>query len=180
MLSKKITLATGSNTGRWQFYGTRKEILDWMRDHKDIELENGLFSTTSATATGGGKPNTFHTHTELVIDMQYCYDAEQTYYNYYKSFFVSDYSVERVKVEIRPRIESKDNMIDSLCRTIVTSGSRLGDIADDLETQWNGPAKSYYQQTVDVFTDALPPTHVLSADPPASIHINSNEQVQQH
>ncbi|KAI8343638.1 hypothetical protein BC941DRAFT_411919 [Chlamydoabsidia padenii] len=167
MLSKKITLTSGSNTSRWMFYGTRQEIVHWIRQHGDLVLENGLFSTTNN--------NTVHPqHTELVIDLQACYDAEQSYYNYYKSFFVSDYSVERVKVEVRPRIESKDAMIESVCRTIVTSGSRLGDIVDDLETYWNEPAKSYYQQTVDVFSDAPPPTHVISADPPTSIHINSN------
>ncbi|KAI8097058.1 uncharacterized protein BX664DRAFT_325487 [Halteromyces radiatus] len=171
LLSKKITLATGNNTNKWLFYGTRQQILDWMRDHKDLELENGLFSTLGANK----KPSTFHTHTELVIDLQYYPDAEQSYYNYCKSFFVSDYNVERVRVEIRPRIESKDKMIESLCRTIVASGSRLGDIVDDLETEWNSPAKSYYQQTVDVFTDAPPPTHVLSADPPSSIRVNTND-----
>lgn len=166
MLSKKITLTSGSNTSRWMFYGTRQEIVNWLREHSDLVLENGLFASTNSSIRAQ--------HTELVIDLQACYDAEQSYYNYYKSFFVSDYSVERVKVEIRPRIESKDAMIESVCRTIVTSGSRLGDIVDDLESYWNGPAKSYYQQTVDVFSDAPPPTHVISADPPTSIQINSN------
>ncbi|KAI9305053.1 hypothetical protein BJ944DRAFT_265866 [Cunninghamella echinulata] len=168
LLSKKITIASGNNTSRWMFYGTRKEILDWIKEHPDIVLENGLFSST-------GHPTTFTTHTELVIDLQYIYDSEQSYYNYYKSFFVSDYSIEKVKVEIRPRIESKDKMIDSLCRTIVTSGSRLGDIAEELEREWNAPAKSYYQQTIDVFTDAPPTTHVISADPPSSIQITTDQ-----
>ncbi|CAO3585063.1 unnamed protein product [Absidia cylindrospora] len=179
MLSNKITFTAGSNTSRWMFYGTRKEILDWMRNHKDLELENAIFSTLPTSngdsSNDHGKSDNFHTHTELVIDMQYCYDPDQSYYNYCKSFFVSDYGVERVKVEIRPRIESKDRMIETLCRTIVASGSRLGAIVDDLETQWNSPAKSYYQQTVDVFSDAPPPTHVLSADPPSSIQINTSD-----
>jgi hypothetical protein len=157
------------------FYGTRQEILDWMRNHKDLVLENNIFSTLSTSHDDSNKLGGFQPRTELVIDMQYCYDAEQSYYNYCKSFFVSDYGVERVKVEIRPRIESKDNMIETLCRTIVASGCHLDSIVDDLETQWNNPAKSYYQQTVDVFTDAPPPTHVLSADPPSSIQINSND-----
>ncbi|ORZ15717.1 hypothetical protein BCR42DRAFT_491744 [Absidia repens] len=173
MLSNKITFTAGSNTSRWMFYGTRKDILDWMRNHKDLELENGIFSTLP-TSNGDGNNDHPDAHTELVIDMQYCHDPDQSYYNYCKSFLISDYSVERVKVEIRPRIESKDRMIETLCRTIVASGSRLGAIVDDLETQWNSPAKSYYQQTVDVFSDAPPPTHVLSADPPSSIQINAS------
>ncbi|ORX59020.1 hypothetical protein DM01DRAFT_1333610 [Hesseltinella vesiculosa] len=164
LLSTKLTIASGNNTSKWVFVGTRKEILDWMREHSQVELENGLF-----------KPTSFHTHTELVIDLQYYIDSEQSYMNYAKSFFVSDYDVERVRVEIRPRIESKDRITECLCRTVIKSGTKLGDIVDDLEAEWNAPAKSYYQQTVDVFTEAPPPTHVLSADPPSSIQVGTDQ-----
>ncbi|KAI8068277.1 hypothetical protein BC940DRAFT_299597 [Gongronella butleri] len=164
LLSQKLTIASGNNTSKWVFLGTRNEIIDWIKAHGEIVLENGLF-----------KPTSFHTHTELVIDLQYFPDAEQSYYNYAKSFFVSDYNVERVRVEIRPRIESKDKMIECLCRTVIRSGTRFAEIAEDLLAEWSEPAKSYYQQTVDVFTDAPPTTHVLSADPPSSIQVSTEQ-----
>ncbi|KAF7727664.1 hypothetical protein EC973_007322 [Apophysomyces ossiformis] len=168
LLSKKITVTSAGNTNRWAFYGTRKQILDWLREHKDMVLENTAFSTSNV--------NTIQTHTEIVIDLQYITDAEQSYYNYFRSYFVSDYAIEKVKVEIRPRIENKDNMITTLCRVIVASGVRIGDIVDHLDREWHKPAASYYQQTVELFSDAPAPVCVLGADTPTSITVGQEAQ----
>ncbi|KAG2231273.1 hypothetical protein INT48_008480 [Thamnidium elegans] len=163
LLSNKITLSSAGNTNRWVFYGTRKQIIDWMQDHHEIVLENTVFV--------GRKDSNANTHTELVIDLQYVYDQDQGYLDYVKSYFVSIYDVERVKVEIRPRIESKDCFITALNRTIVTSGTKLDDIITELHDEWFKPAQSYVQQTVDLFNDSPTPSHIISAKPPTSVHV---------
>ncbi|KAL0078052.1 hypothetical protein J3Q64DRAFT_1767453 [Phycomyces blakesleeanus] len=164
LLGKKISVSSAANTNRWIFYGTRKEIVDWIRQHPDIVLENAVFA--------GGRPTTYHTHTEIVIDLLQMPDAEQSYYDYFKSFVVSDYATERVKVEIRPRVESKDQSIITLCRVIVASGTRLGDVVDELEREWAHPAASYYQQAVDTFNDNPGPVHIISTDAPMAVHVD--------
>jgi hypothetical protein len=123
----------------------------------------------------GGKSSENHIHTELVIDLQYVYDQEQSYADYLKSYFVDIHEVERVKVEIRPRIESKDNVIPSLRRVIVASGSKLGEMADNLELEWYKPGDSYASQTIHLFTDAPTPNHILSAKPPTSIQVSTEQ-----
>lgn len=134
-----------------------------MREHPNLVVENAFF-------TGQNYKN-LASHTEILFDMQYIADSEQSYVNYVRSFFVSDYEQERVKVEIRPRIESKDTMILTLCRIITRSGVRLGDVVDQLEHEWYKPARSYYQQAVDLFQDNPGPCHVLSSDGPSSIRV---------
>lgn len=163
LLSTKITVSSTGNTTRWIFYGKRQEILDWIKQHQELTLENSLFASR-----GNDK-----VHTELVIDLQQLYDSEQGYYDYIKSFFVSIYDVERVKVEIRPRLESRDSMIPSLSRIIVASGTRLGDIMDDLEIEWFKPAESYIRQAVHLLNDDPTPSHVISAKPPTSVQVVS-------
>ncbi|KAI8336446.1 hypothetical protein EDC96DRAFT_611408 [Choanephora cucurbitarum] len=163
LLSSKITVSSAGNTTRWVFYGTRQQVLEWIKEHADMTLENTVFV--------GGGANSSHVHTELVIDLQYVPDQEQGYLDYLKSYFVDIHDVERIKVEIRPRIESKDNITSCLSRVIVASGSRLGDLVEDLEIEWFKPSKSYVQQTVHLFTDTPTPSHVLSAKPPSSIQI---------
>lgn len=168
MLHDKITLSSSGNTARWIFYGTRKEILDWMHEHTKITVEASLFT--------GGRPTSFHTCNEIVIDLQAIPDAEQSYYDYFKSFFVSDYERERVKVELRPRMDSKDAMILTQLRIIVRSGVCFGDIVEELQHEWYKPARSYYRQAVDLFNDNPGPCHVVSADAPSSIKITEQEQ----
>jgi hypothetical protein len=132
-----------------------------------MSLENAIFV--------GGKSSDNNVYSELVIDLQYVYDQEQGYADYFKSYFVSIYDVERVKVEIRPRIESKDSVITSLNRVVVASGTQLNDIVDDLEIEWYKPAQSYVQQAVHLFTDAPTPNHILSGKPPNSIQVTTTE-----
>jgi hypothetical protein len=170
LLSHKISVSSAANTNKWVFYGTRKQILDWMRQHPDLYLENKIFI--------GGKPASDvdgGLHTELIIDLQYLYDQQQTYKDYVKSFFVSIYDVERVKVEIRPRVESKDGMITALNRSVISSGTQLKFITDHLETEWFKPAQSYYQQTVHLFNDEGPATSVLGGKPPVGVQVDSHE-----
>ncbi|KAI7858218.1 hypothetical protein BDC45DRAFT_330313 [Circinella umbellata] len=170
LLNNKLSLSSSGNTSRFVFYGTRKEILDWMRNHANLRIEYNLFAD--------GRPASFQHPTEIIIDLQHLHDSEQSYFNYFKSFFVSDYVNERVKVEIRPKLNSKDHDIMTLYRLVSTSGVTLGDIVDDLDHYWHLPARSYYRQTVDMYNDIPGPEHVLSAHGPSSIRVGNEASVQ--
>ncbi|KAI9276942.1 hypothetical protein BDA99DRAFT_122041 [Phascolomyces articulosus] len=170
MLHDKLSLTSSGNTSRFVFYGTRKEILDWMRQHANLVIEYNLFAD--------GRPAPFQHPTEIIIDLQYLHDSEQTYANYFKSFFVSDYVNERVKVEIRPKLDSKDNDIMTMYRLVSTSGVKLGDVVDDLDHYWHLPARTYYRQAVDMYNDIPGPQHVLSAHGPSSIRVGTEASVQ--
>ncbi|KAI8077353.1 uncharacterized protein B0P05DRAFT_544706 [Gilbertella persicaria] len=162
LLNKKITVSSTETTNRWVFYGTRPEILDWIRNHQDIQLENGLFSTT---------PTSFQTHTELVIDLLAYSDPEQSFLDYVKSFVKTDFIHEKVKVEIRPRVESKDQMISTLCRVIVASGIRLGDVLPELNQEWYQPTRTLVQQATDLLNDSPGPVHISSTDAPLDVQV---------
>jgi hypothetical protein len=163
-LNRKITVSSTESTNRWVFYGTRPEILDWIQNHSEIILENGLFST--------GKPVSFNTHTEIVIDLMSYADPDQSMFDYLKSFVQTDFQNEKVKVEIRPRVESKDQLISTLCRVIVASGVSLGEILSDLNQEWYQPTRTYIEQASDLLNDNPGPVHIASTDMPMNIQVN--------
>ncbi|CEP08582.1 hypothetical protein [Parasitella parasitica] len=164
LLNQKITVSSTENTNRWVFYGTRPEILDWIKNHSDIQLENSLFAT--------GRPVSFNTHTEIVIDLMTYNDPEQSLFGYIKSFVATDFEHEKVKVEIRPRIESKDQMISTLSRVIVASGVHLGDVLGELYQEWY-KSRTYVQQATDLLNDNPGPVHIYSTDAPMNVQVNS-------
>ncbi|KAI9483079.1 MAG: hypothetical protein EXX96DRAFT_536440 [Benjaminiella poitrasii] len=166
LLKDKITLSSTENTNRWVFYGTRHEILDWIKQHGHIQLENGLFSTM--------KPLSFDTHTELVIDLLSYSDPKQSMFDYLKSFVQTDFENEKVKVEIRPRVESKDQVISTLCRIIVASGVSFGDVLAELNQEWYQPPRTFLEQAKDILDNNPGPVHILSTDTPINVQINDN------
>ncbi|KAI7908040.1 uncharacterized protein BX663DRAFT_492783 [Cokeromyces recurvatus] len=166
LLKDKITLSSVENTNRWVFYGTRTEIIEWIKKHSHIQLENGLFPAM--------KPLSFNTHTELVIDLLSYSDPEQSMFDYLKSFIKTDFENEKVKIEIRPRIESKDQMIPTLCRIIVASGVTFGDILVELVQEWYQPSRTLIEQAKDILNNNPGPIHILSTDTPMQIQINDN------
>ncbi|KAI9365106.1 hypothetical protein BD770DRAFT_468805 [Pilaira anomala] len=162
-LQNKITVSCNENTDRWVFYGTRPEILDWIKNHGDIQLENAMFLT--------GRPVSFNTHTELVIDLLEYKDPDQSMFSYFKSLVQTDFLTEKIKVEIRARVESKDQMITTQCRVIVASGVLLGDIWRELNQEWYQPTRTYFEQVNDLFNDRPGPVHIISTDTPMNIQI---------
>lgn len=164
LLNEKITLSSTENTNKWVFYGTRPEILDWMKNHGSIQLHNGLFST--------GRPVSFNTHTELVIDLLSYSDPDQPVWDYLKSFIKTDFLNEKVKVEIRPRVESKDQMISTLCRVIIASGVSFNDVLYELTQEWYQPTRTYAEQASDLLNDNPGPTHIISTDTPMNVHVD--------
>jgi hypothetical protein len=167
LLKDKITVSTSSNTNKWVFIGSRAEILHWIQKHSNLIIENTIFS-------GGDRPS-FHTHNEVVIDLLNFSDPDQSFFQYVRSYVKTDNNVDKVKVEIRPRVESKDQNIMTMCRIIVNSGVSLGSIVDKLEEKWNGPGASYLQQAVDLFNEVPGPQHVLSSDVPLGVQSDARE-----
>ncbi|KAI9321906.1 hypothetical protein BX666DRAFT_1906812 [Dichotomocladium elegans] len=168
LLHDKISLTSSGNTAQWMFYGTRKEIIEWMRTHPQLVIEYRPYASALQQQ---------QQQTELIFDLLAVPDEDQSYYQYLKSFVVSDYEHERVKCEIRPKLENNKDatMIDALlCRTITHNGVCLGDIADELEHQWNMPARSYYQQLVDMYHEQPAPCHVISSAGPSSIRVGDS------
>ncbi|GAN08389.1 hypothetical protein MAM1_0202d07900 [Mucor ambiguus] len=163
LLGQTITVSSTENTNRWVFYGTRPDILDWMSHHSNMKLENSLFAT--------GRPVTFHTHTEIVIDLLAYSDPEQSTFDYFKSFVATDFEHEKVKVEIRPRVESKDQMIPTLGRVIVASGVYLGDVLDELKQAWYTD-RTFIERAKDLLNDTPGPVHIASTDAPMNIQVN--------
>ncbi|KAI8580079.1 hypothetical protein K450DRAFT_239283 [Umbelopsis ramanniana AG] len=167
LLKDKITVSTSSNTNKWVFIGSRAEILHWIRQHSNLILENAIFS-------GGDRPS-FHTHNEVVIDLLNYSDPEQSFFQYVRSYVKTDNNIDKVKVEIRPKVESKDQNIMTACRIIVNSGVSLASIVDNLEEKWNAPGASYVQQAVDLFNEVPGPQHVLSSDVPVGVQTESRQ-----
>jgi hypothetical protein len=167
LLKDKITVSTSSNTNKWVFIGSRAEILHWLRQHSSLIVENAIFS-------GGDRPS-FHTHNEVVIDLLNYSDPEQSFFQYVRSYVKTDNNIDKVKVEIRPKVESKDQNIMTACRIIVNSGVSLGSIVDKLEEKWNAPGASYVQQAADLFNEVPGPQHVLSSDVPLGVQTESRQ-----
>jgi hypothetical protein len=167
LLKDKITVSTSSNSNKWVFIGTRVEILHWIRQHSSLVLENTIFSN-------GDRPS-FHTHNEVVIDLLNFNDPEQSFFQYVRSYVKTDNNHDRVKVEFRPKVDSKDQNIMTMCRIIVNSGVSLGSIVDQLEEKWNAPGATYMQQAVDLFNEVPGPQHVLSSDVPLGVHSDGQQ-----
>ncbi|CAM0135927.1 hypothetical protein VKS41_001632 [Umbelopsis sp. WA50703] len=167
LLKDKITVSTSSNSNKWIFIGTRVEILHWIRSHSNVAVENTIFS-------GGDQPS-FHTHNEVVVDLLNYNDPEQSYFQYVRSYMKTDYNVDKVKVEIRPKVDSKDQNIMTTCRIIVNSGVTFGSIVDELEERWMTPGPSYVQQAVDLFSENPGPQHVLSSDVPLGVQSDGQQ-----
>lgn len=149
------------------FIGSRAEIIHWIRQHSNLVIENAIFS-------GGDRPS-FHTHNEVVIDLLNFSDPEQSFFQYVRSYVKTDNNIDKVKVEIRPKVESKDQNIMTVCRIIVNSGVSLGSIVDKLEEKWNSPGASYVQQAIDLFNEVPGPQHVLSSDVPLSVQTENRQ-----
>lgn len=140
-----------------------------MREHPQIVLENTIFAD---------RPVSYHTGSEIVIDLLAFADPDQTTYDYVKSYFVADTKHEKVKVEIRPKVDKVDYNVFTLCRIVLSSGIAFGEIADDLERQWNKPGPTYYEQMVNLYNDKPGPEVVLSSDVPMSVVVDESRDAE--
>ncbi|KAL1922526.1 uncharacterized protein VTP21DRAFT_10065 [Calcarisporiella thermophila] len=172
MLSSKISLGSSQNTNKFSFVGTRPEILEWMRHHGNIVLENAVF-------TGQSRPSSFHIHNEIVIDLLSYADPEARWIDTVWAYFAPDKRTEKVRVELRARVEKVDESITTLRRVIVNSGIAIGDLVDDLERQWFTPDPSYVEQLKHIVDESPGPQVILSSDVPMGIVVDNDPRTRQ-
>jgi hypothetical protein len=119
-----MALSCDGNNNRWVFYGTRKQIIDWIIKHQELMI----VANTE----------------EVVIDMLHAHDLQVHYSDFFKTYF----DLQRVKVEIRPHIPSKDELIPYVRRVIISSGTKLANIVDILKDEWHRPVRHPQQHHV--------------------------------
>ncbi|KAF8928425.1 hypothetical protein BGZ58_009659 [Dissophora ornata] len=140
MLGDKISLSFG-HTSTFVFLGTQSEILEWFRTV-------GPTKTVHAVVFSDRHP------LDLVFDLFSIPNPDMTWMQYFGSFYQSDPSLERYRLEIRPEQPKVDAECDPLYRMYAKSGVCLGDIAPELERKWaQPPAKSYLDLAKEAFME---------------------------
>ncbi|KAF9896615.1 hypothetical protein BX616_007100 [Lobosporangium transversale] len=140
MLGEKISLSLG-HTSTFVFLGTKAEILEWFRTV-------GPTKTIQATVFNNRPP------LDLVFDLFQVTNPDMTWTQYYQSFYRSDPTLERYRLEIRPEQPKIDSELEPLYRMYAKSGVCLGDMADALEKKWSQPpVKSYLDMAKEMFME---------------------------
>ncbi|KAF9148443.1 hypothetical protein BG015_009819 [Linnemannia schmuckeri] len=140
MLGNKISLSLG-HTSTFVFLGTKAEILEWFKTVGPSKVVQAVL---------------FHDRPseplDLVFDLLPVPNPDLTWLQYYQSFYQSDPTLERYRLEIRPEQPKIDAEIEPLYRMYAKSGVCLGDIAPALEKKWSEvPTKSYLDMVKEVF-----------------------------
>ncbi|KAK3810048.1 MAG: hypothetical protein J3Q66DRAFT_317097 [Benniella sp.] len=140
MLGDKISLTLGQ-TSTFVFLGTKAEILEWFRTVGPSKTVQAiLFYDRPGPAL------------DLVFDLFVVPNPDLTWAQYYQSFYRSDPTLERYRLEIRPEQPKIDAELEPLYRTYAKSGVCLGDMATELDTKWSQPAaKSYWEMAKEMF-----------------------------
>ncbi|KAI8352007.1 hypothetical protein B0O80DRAFT_106992 [Mortierella sp. GBAus27b] len=140
MLGDKISLSLGQ-TSTFVFLGTKAEILEWFRTVGATK--------TIQTVVFYDRPGP---SLDIVFDLFAVPNPDLTWTQYYQSFYRSDPTLERYRLEIRPEQPKIDAELEPLCRNYAKSGVCLGDMATELETKWSHPStKSYWDMAKELF-----------------------------
>ncbi|KAG0255330.1 hypothetical protein BG011_005193 [Mortierella polycephala] len=140
MLGEKISLSLG-HTSTFVFLGTKAEIIEWFKTVGPSKVIQTVV---------------FHNRPEqtldIVFDLLPVPNPDLTWAQYYQSFYKSDPSLERYRLEIRPEQPKIDAEIEPLYRTYAKSGVTLGEMAEILEKKWSEPpSKSYLDMAKEIF-----------------------------
>ncbi|KAF9963426.1 hypothetical protein BGZ65_003491 [Modicella reniformis] len=140
MLGDKISLSLGQ-TSTFVFLGTKAEILEWFRTVGQSKIVQAVLFYDRP-----GPP------LDIIFDLFAVPNPDLTWTQYYQSFYRSDPTLERYRLEIRPEQPKIDAELEPLYRMYVKSGVCLGDMANQLEKKWSQPpAKSYLDMAKEVF-----------------------------
>lgn len=147
MLGDKISLSLG-HTSTFVFIGTKAEILEWFRTVGPSKtVQAVLFYDRPA-----GDP--LSPKVDLVFDLLPYPNPDLTWTQYYQSFYRSDPTLERYRLEIRPEQPKYDAEVDALYRMYAKNGVNLGDMAKALDKKWSQPpSKSYLDMVKEVFME---------------------------
>ncbi|KAI8598722.1 hypothetical protein EDD21DRAFT_293537, partial [Dissophora ornata] len=137
MLGDKISLSLG-HTSTFVFLGTQAEILEWCRTvGPSKRVQAVLFYDRPADDPLAPK-------VDLVFDLMPYPNPDLTWLQYYQSFYRSDPTLEKYRLEIRPEQPKYDAEIEPLYRMYAKNGVNLGEMAKALEKKWSQPpSKSY-------------------------------------
>lgn len=140
MLGNKISLSLGQ-TSTFVFIGTKAEILEWFRTVGPTKIVQAVI---------------FHdrpgSELDIVFDLLPYPNPDLTWMQYYQSFYQSDPTLEKYRLELRPEQPKIDAEIEPLYRMYAKSGVCLGDIADALDKKWSQmPTKSYLDMAKEMF-----------------------------
>ncbi|KAF9942711.1 hypothetical protein BGZ75_006506 [Mortierella antarctica] len=142
MLGDKISLSLG-HTSTFVFLGTKAEILEWFRTVGPNKVVQAVLFHDRP-----GPP------LDIVFDLIPSVNPDLTWMQYYQSFYRSDPTLERYRLEIRPEQPKIDAEIEPLYRMYAKSGVTLGDMATLLEKKWSQPpAKSYIDMAKEIFME---------------------------
>ncbi|KAF9947900.1 hypothetical protein BGZ70_002447, partial [Mortierella alpina] len=73
---------------------------------------------------------------------------------YYQSFYRSDPTLERYRLEIRPEQPKYDAEVEPLYRMYAKNGVNLGEMAKALEKKWSQPpTKNYLDMVKEIFME---------------------------
>ena len=141
MLGEKISLTLGHQTSTFVFIGTKAEILEWFRTIGPTKVVQAVI---------------FHDRPgpqiDVVFDLFPYPNPDLTWAQYYQSFYHTDPTLEKFRLELRPEQPKIDEELEPLYRMYAKSGVRLGDIADALDNKWSQlPTKSYLDMVKEVF-----------------------------
>ncbi|GJJ67733.1 hypothetical protein EMPS_00079 [Entomortierella parvispora] len=140
MLGNKISLSLGQ-TSTFVFIGTKAEILEWFRTVGPTKVVQAVI---------------FHdrpgSELDIVFDLLPYPNPDLTWMQYYQSFYRSDPTLEKYRLELRPEQPKIDAEIEPLYRMYAKSGVCLGDMADALDNKWSQtPVKSYLDMAKEMF-----------------------------
>ncbi|KAF9180161.1 hypothetical protein BGZ51_006415 [Haplosporangium sp. Z 767] len=140
MLGEKISLSLG-HTSTFVFLGTKGEILEWFKTVGPSKVvQTVVFHDRSVPAP------------DIVFDLLPVPNPDLTWIQYYQSFYKSDPTLERYRLEIRPEQPKIDSEMEPLYRTYAKSGVTLGEMAEILEKKWSEPpSKSYLDMAKEIF-----------------------------
>lgn len=140
MLGDKISLSLGQ-TSTFVFLGTKAEILEWFRTVGPTKIVQAVLFYDRP-----GPP------LEILFDLFAVPNPDLSWAQYYQSFYRSDPTLERYRLEIRPEQPKIDAELEPLCRTYAKSGVCLGDMATELDSKWSHPStKSYWDMAKEMF-----------------------------
>ncbi|KAG0047737.1 hypothetical protein BGZ83_007255 [Gryganskiella cystojenkinii] len=140
MLGEKISLSLGQ-TSTFVFIGTKAEILEWFRTVGPTKVVQAVV---------------FHDRPspqiDVVFDLFWYPNPDLTWTQYYQSFYYSDPTLEKFRLELRPEQPKIDAELEPLYRMYAKSGVCLGDVADALDKKWSQPpTKTYLDMVKEVF-----------------------------
>ncbi|CAO3566964.1 unnamed protein product [Mortierella alpina] len=147
MLGSKISLSLG-HTSTFVFLGTKAEILEWFRTVGPSKtVQAVLFYDRPADDPLAPK-------VDLVFDLFPYPNPDLTWVQYYQSFYRSDPTLERYRLEIRPEQPKYDAEVEPLYRMYAKNGVNLGEMANALKKKWSQPpTKNYLDMVKEIFME---------------------------